>query len=757
MIPLLNISNESIKYYASLVEFYSVYRLNIRDVKIVRVYLICFLYHRFHKFNDNILNAMKYNISLYDEESKVYAENKILEYKIEGNKHVTKAGRVLKIFVNKKIPNNEKFIKTRGRAFKLLKEKELTLVADYIENNASFDKNEFEWECIEKINQKFKRNLRPIVMSLDFDSLSKKLDLLDALNLLKKNISKKNLIKNNIFEFKDDFIPKRFLKYLIKDKKINGDRCEYLLYKLICDHLESGSIYCSDSIKFKSLESELLTDEELKNKDKLIKELGLKNFNKSPEKHLNELKDIYEEKLISVNKRIKNGENTYFEMNKTVRKDRWNIKTPTLSEDVNQYLFESLEQIDLIDVIYFAIINTNVMDCFEHILGRFMKEDADIKSITACIIAIATNMGVKKMADVSDLTYNKLYSALKNFLRLETGKDACDKVTNEIYKSPIFCKYHINSIAHFAGDGQKFEVKVSTINARNSPKYFGRKKGVVSYTLVGNNVPANSKIIGANEHESHHVYEIISNNKSEVQPEIFSTDTHGTNDVNFAILYTFGYQFAPRYKDFHDVFTNSLGGFKNLNEYINLTLKPKKKFNTKLILSEWDNIQKIMLSLGVKKTTQSIITGKLSSHTHKSKTKNALWEYNRILKSIYLLDYLDSPELRQGVQKALNRVESYHQLKRAVGYANFGKLKFKTEEEQQVWDVCVRFITLCIIYYNESIFSNLLENGTWSEDVIKSMSPVAWQHINLFGRFEFTKKEGKLNIDKITRNVKNKM
>ena len=275
--------------------------------------------------------------------------------------------------------------------------------------------------------------------------------------------------------------------------------------------------------------------------------------------------------------------------------------------------------------------------------------------------------------------------------------------------------------------------------------------------MVGNNVPTNSKIISANDHESHHVYDIISNNKSDIQPEVFSTDTHGTNDVNFAILYTFGYQFAPRYKDFHDVFTDTIGAFKNLTEYNHLDLKPKKKFNTRIIIEEWENIQKIMISLGIKKTTQSIITGKLSSHTHKSKTKKALWEYNRILKGIYLLDYLDSSELRQGVQKALNRVESYHQLKRAVGYANFGKLKFKTEEEQQIWDVCARFITLCIIYYNESIFSNLMTHGTWSEDVIKSMSPVAWQHINLFGRFEFTKKEGKLNLDKITRHVKNKV
>ena len=47
-----------------------------------------------------------------------------------------------------------------------------------------------------------------------------------------------------------------------------------------------------------------------------------------------------------------------------------------------------------------------------------------------------------------------------------------------------------------------------------------------------------------------------------------------------------------------------------------------------------------------------------------------LWEYDNIIKSLYLLDYVDSVPLRQNVQRALNRGESYHQLRRAVSYAN---------------------------------------------------------------------------------------
>lgn len=118
-----------------------------------------------------------------------------------------------------------------------------------------------------------------------------------------------------------------------------------------------------------------------------------------------------------------------------------------------------------------------------------------------------------------------------------------------------------------------------------------------------------------------------------------------------------------------------------------------------------------MVSLALKTTTQSIIVSKLSAYARKNKTRQALWEYDNIIKSLYLLDYVDSVPLRQNVQRALNRGESYHQLRRSVSYANFGKLRFKTEYEQQIWGDCARLLTNCIIYYNASILSDLLTHS----------------------------------------------
>jgi hypothetical protein len=45
-------------------------------------------------------------------------------------------------------------------------------------------------------------------------------------------------------------------------------------------------------------------------------------------------------------------------------------------------------------------------------------------------------------------------------------------------------------------------------------------------------------------------------------------------------------------------------------------------------------------------------------------------EYDNILKSLYLLDYIDSLTLRQNMQRALNRGESYHKL-HSINWASF--------------------------------------------------------------------------------------
>ncbi len=123
-----------------------------------------------------------------------------------------------------------------------------------------------------------------------------------------------------------------------------------------------------------------------------------------------------------------------------------------------------------------------------------------------------------------------------------------------------------------------------------------------------------------------------------------------------------------------------------------------------------------------------------------------------------MLDYIDSPPLRQNVHQAFNRGENYHQLKRAIAFANFDKLRFKSEDEQNIWNECARLITNCILYYNLTLLSELIKekerNNQFEEiEIIKQISPTAWQHINFMGRYEFNKSTEKINVSEIVKEL----
>ncbi len=761
LLPALHISNESIKYYASLVTYYSVSRLKRFDQWIVHMYLLCFVYYRYQKLHDNLINSLTAHVRRYADAAKGAAKDKVYAYRTEDNANLPKAGHVLKLFTDASIAEQTPFQDVRAKAFAILDRDTLDAVADHIATNARFDETAFQWEHIDELAPQFKLHLRPILLAVDLAASAGYTPVMDAVDFLKAAFGKgRSLGQSPPHVFPTRFIPDASKRYLYAPqtkgpKRLLPDRYEFLGYRLLRNGLEAGDIFCRESVRFRSFEDDLIDDQQWQEKDKLIADTGLRLLNQPIREHLAELEHRLEERITDVNQRIARGENAHIEIKKRGQNVRWTLQYPRGSEPVNHPLYDVLPQVDIGSVVHFVQKHCRFMDAFDHVLGRYAKQEADPGALTACLLAWATNMGLGRMGDISDMDYATLALTSENFIRLETLREANDQVSNAIARLPIFRHYDIDEMLHSSSDGQKFETAIPTINARYSPKYFGLKKGVVSYAMVANHIPVNARIIGANEHESHYVFDILFNNTTDIQPTMHSTDTHGTNEVNFALLHLFGYQFAPRYRDIYEKVRTSLYGFKHPSQYdAELLLKPIRKLTPHLVIEEWGNMQRILVSLALKSTTQSIIVGKLSAYARKNKTRRALWEYDHIIRSLYLLDYIDSPPLRQHVQRAVNRGESYHKLRRAVSYANFGKLRFTTEHEQQLWGECSRLITNCIIYYNATILSNLLAYKEKTGDVqgaalLKQVSPVAWQHINFYGHYEFKKGAEAINMEAI--------
>lgn len=748
-LPELGISNDSIAYYAALVDYYTVQKLQQLPAGMAHLYLLCFLLQRYQKMNDNLVNALIYHVRRVNAAAKACMEQQVIAFQQEGNENVERISQILGIFLDESIEDTVSFGEIKRRVFNILERDKFQRAAQYIGSQA-FDTAAIEWDFVASLAPSFKQHLRPLLVQLQFGGHGEDENLMEAVTFLRECFAK----GKSLTHYRFDQIPKAFISQGVKayiygiDKKgnrsINPDKYEFLVYRLLRTRLEAGDIFISDSLRFRSFDEDLIPKETWKQeKEKIAKDIDVPIMSLSMAEVLKKLEIELEAKYKEVNRRIFSGENQHLKLNKKKNGEiTWKMPYVAEEETVNNPFFDAVPQIHIAQVLQFVDSRCQCLDAFVHILQRYAKTPLDKHAVIACLIAHGTNIGLGKMGAISDLSYQMLFSAANNFLRPETIREGNDKISNATSKLPIFRHYNIGDVIHSSSDGQKFETQFHTTRSRYSPKYFGLKKGITNFTGVANHVPFNVRIIGANESESHYVFDILANNTTDIKSDLHSTDSHGGNQVNFLCLELIERQYAPRYRGIHDKM-NHLFGFKHPSKYDeNYLIKPRHKVNTKLILSEEDNIKHILASLAMKVTSQSVIIGKLSSYARKNRTKKAMWELDSLFQSRYLLNYVDSVSLRRNVQKALNRGESYHKLVRAVTYANGGRLRARTDQEQQLWSECSRFLTNCVIHYNACILTELLEFAEREKkfdlaDRIKRISPVSWKHVNFYGEYKF--------------------
>ena len=190
VLPRLDISNESIKYYASLVDYYSVFRLTQLDPLIVQVYLLCFVLYRYCKLHDHLITALIHHVKGYLDEAKQAAKDRVYDSRLEQNRNLAKAGQLLKLFTDPIAPQTP-FETVQAQAFMILERPQLDRLATYLSFHAQFDEVAFQWEYIDQISRRFKRQLRPLLRHVEWMAWSGQQPFLWAVHCLKQIFEKK--------------------------------------------------------------------------------------------------------------------------------------------------------------------------------------------------------------------------------------------------------------------------------------------------------------------------------------------------------------------------------------------------------------------------------------------------------------------------------------------------------------------------------------------------------------------------------------
>lgn len=228
-----------------------------------------------------------------------------------------------------------------------------------------------------------------------------------------------------------------------------------------------------------------------------------------------------------------------------------------------------------------------------------------------------------------------------------------------------------------------------------------------------------------------------------VQSDIHSTDTHGYSEMIFGVTHLLGISFAPRIKNFKKQQLYSFESPSALKE-LGYHVLPVGSINLKLISEQWDQILRFIATIKLKENTASQLFRRLSSYSKQHPLYRALKQFGRIIKTIFLLKYIDDVELRQMIEKQLNKLESSNKFNKAVFHGNNQEFQFSTKEEQLIADGCRRLIENSIVCWNYLYLSKLISDAESDDqkanliNTIKNGSVITWQHINLQGEYDFS-------------------
>jgi TnpA family transposase len=203
-----------------------------------------------------------------------------------------------------------------------------------------------------------------------------------------------------------------------------------------------------------------------------------------------------------------------------------------------------------------------------------------------------------------------------------------------------------------------------------------------------------------------------------------------------------GIEFAPRIKELQGQQLYAMEGMiiPPLADY---ALATGQRLDRALLEAQWETLLRLAVSLKRKHITASVVLRRLNSYSQQHPVYLALRELGRVVRTEFLLRYMDDGGLRKRIDEQLDRLENAHQFARAVFYGQNGQIQAAGKEEHQVADACKRLLQNVIIcwnclYLNQQLFYRPTAERQALADLIGRSLPASWQHINLQGEFDFS-------------------
>ena len=284
-------------------------------------------------------------------------------------------------------------------------------------------------------------------------------------------------------------------------------------------------------------------------------------------------------------------------------------------------------------------------------------------------------------------------------------------------------------------DGTKWDIYENNLLAEYHIRY-GGYGGIAYYHVSDTYIALFSHFIPCGVWEAIHLLDGLLNNKSAIQPDTVHGDTQAQSATVFALAYLLGIRLMPRIRNWKDL---TLYRPDKKAKYQNIDTLFSSVVNWELIETYLPDMLRVALSVKEGKIRAATILRKLGTQSRKNKLYQAFHELGCVVRSAFILQYIDDIDLRATIQAATNKSEAFNKFAKWLSFGG-SVLATNNREEQRKLIRYNHLVANSLIFHNVFALSQVLqqlvsEGHVIEPEAISALSPYWTHHINRFGTY----------------------
>lgn len=507
---------------------------------------------------------------------------------------------------------------------------------------------------------------------------------------------------------------------------------ELAVHQRIRDDLRNGDLFIERGEKYDDYREQLVDRETF---EREVAEYGeVTGIEVDPRALVETLRNQLANRALEVDRGFKKNAHASINDGQLSLKRLEKTEQPAEAEKLDFLIRERLLPISILDVLIDVERWLNLHKYFRHLSGADSRIDDLPRRFVTTLFCYGCNLGaVQTSRSIKGINRRQIGWLNLKYVTEEALDKAIAQVTNAYAKFEL--PEYWGSGKSASADGTKWDLYEQNMLSEYHIRY-GGYGGIGYYHVSDKYIALFSRFIPCGVYEGIHILDGLMENESDIKPDTLHGDTHSQNYAVFAISYLLGIKLMPRIRGIHKLHffkPSSSTKYRNIEDLFGGAI------NWRLIASHYNEMLRVVVSIKLGKITASTILRRFGNK-NENKLAQAFRELGKVVRTLFLLDYIDTAELRKIISAATNKSEAFNNFIQWAFFGGEGIIQENVAHEQRKLIKYSHLVANMVCLHNVQAMTLAIrqlraEGMEITTDMLGFLSPYRTWHINRFGDY----------------------